>query len=229
MRSLTCGFVLFLVSMAAASPAGAAPLTFTSRTAWESAIGGTGDLFEDFNSYTGDVLYGTPLTAGFLTLSVVNGTSDDSWRIDAGPAQFASLPSVNGTSFATTLALAANTGYGGTSMSFAPVIALAFDYAGSSYSTSSATLTTSLGHSLTLAALPPGQRGFFGILYTGGPAFTSLTWTSAGSFGAGIDNVTGLTPAPVPEPAGIALTGSGLVVLALVLLRRRRIRGMGAA
>lgn len=166
-KALIRGAVL-LSALGASSLAGAAFQTFTDRNAWQAAAAGTTQLTQDFNAYSSDVTYGpAPVTAGFLTLSVVNGKSDDSWVIDAIPANFGPIPSVNGSTFATTLSLNLG-GFGSTQLGFAPVKALGFDYAGANYSGSDVTLTTSLGDSVTVAKSGNNNRAFVGVIYTAG-------------------------------------------------------------
>lgn len=177
----------------------AAFTVYTDRAAWLAAAGGAPNLTQTFDSYTSDVLYGAPLTAGFLTLSVVNGPHDISWRIDAMPATFGSIPDVNGSSFATVLASVSGPVWGGTQLSFAPVRALGFDYAGATYSTANGSFTTSRGDVTLLAPHANAYRGFLGVLYTSGETFTSLTLTTSRDFAAGIDNVAAFSAAPVPE------------------------------
>ena len=198
----------------------ASPLIFTDKAAWQAAAGGgIGDLFEDFNSFSSDAFYGdTPVNAGFLTLSVVNGASDASWLVDAGVNNFSSIPGVNGTTFATTLVAV---GYGGTRLSFAPVAAFGFEYAGSTYSATNGTLMTSLGDAVVLAPTSLGTQSFVGILYTAGETMSSLTW-APGRFAAGIDNVEAFSSvaSTVPEPTTLLLSVLGV---AGVALRKKKI------
>ena len=220
-------YLLTMCSVAAAaicagSPASAAPVVFTDRALWQSAAGGTGNLFEDFNGFAADAFYHLlPVSAGFLNLSVVNGVGDTSWRIDATPATFATIPSVNGSTFAITATAEASAGFGGTRVAFGPVFALGFDYAGASYSNAPGVLTTSLGDTVVLAASDNLARSFVGVLYTGGETFSSLTWSSAGHFAAGIDSVEAFRT--VPEPATTVLTGVGV----LFGIRSSQRRGSG--
>jgi hypothetical protein len=221
-------WLVFSVAVAAicvASPGSAGPVVFTNRTLWQAAAGGTGNLFENFESFLGDTTYSAvPVTAGFLTLSVVNGSSDTSWRIDVIPAAFPTIPDVNGSTFAITLGQGVQTGFGSTSLTFAPVFAVGFDYAGADYSTADGTLTTSRGDSVVLAKSPNSVRSFIGLLYTGGETFSSLTWSSTGSFAAGIDNVEGIGEpgtAGVPDGGNTLLLMGGAMSL-LEILRRRR-------
>jgi hypothetical protein len=197
-------------------PGQAGLVTFTDRAAWQSAVGAADAITEDFDSFSTDVLYGaTPVTAGFLTLSVVGGPSDNSWMIDSIPAFFSTIPDVNGTTFATTLVAG---GFGGTELTFGPVRALGFDYAGATYSTVSGRLTTSQGDSVDIPASDNSARSFIGFLYPSGETFTSLTWSLAGSsgindgFAAGIDNVTAFAPIPEPVSALLFLAGIGWLV-----------------
>lgn len=210
-KALLKGVVL-LSTLGATSLASAAFQIFTDRSAWGAAAAGTTELTQDFNSYTTDVEYGpAPVTAGFLTLSVVNGSYDGSWLIDAIPARFESIPDVNGSTFATTLADPL-VGFGGTQLDFAPVRALGFDYAGASYSGGDGILTTSRGDSITIAKSDNDNRAFVGVIYTAGETFTSLTWSSPAWFGAGIDNVSVFLPVPEPTTASMFCIGiAGLV------------------
>jgi hypothetical protein len=215
------GLLAVFVLIGWAGAASAALITFTDRAAWQTAAsGGTGDLFEDFNSYTSDVMYGpAPVSAGFLTLSVADGTSDNSWTIDANADAFGSIPNVNGTTFITTLGLNSPS-LGDTLISFGSVSALGFDYSGASYSNADGMLTTSLGDTVNISHESTGSY-FLGLLYTDGEAFTSLQWNSSGSFAAGVDNVEAFSASTaVPAPASISLLSIGL--LGLGISRRRK-------
>lgn len=217
MRSIVTAvtFVSVLILNSAAAAAG--PLVFTDRAAWLAAVGATPDRVENFDSFATDTVYGVGLsvTAGFLTFDVDGADSDDSWQIDAAPAAFPAIPSVNGSAFAVTLF---NTFYGGTRMSFAPVTALGFEYAGSSYSDSPLALTTSRADVIILQPTALTARSFIGILYSDVEGFDSLTWAGTSQFAAGLDNVEAL--AAVPEPGTIVLLGLGLTVIGVKLRRR---------
>jgi len=187
---LSVGILVFALT----GTASAGLQVFTDSALWQAAAGGgNGDLFENFNSFTADEFYyGTnPVVAGFLELSVTNGPGDPSWLIDASPAKYGTIPAVNNSTFATTLT---HPDYGDTLLSFTPVSALGFDYAGASYSDSAGILTTSRGESVSLAASGNNTRSFIGLLYTEGETFSSLTWHSSGRFAAGIDNVEAFSP-----------------------------------
>ena len=208
-----------------AAPAHSAFTVYTDRAAWQSAAAGVGDLFENFDSYTGDILYGpSPVTTGFLTFSVVGGRSDSSWLIDAPPDTFVDIPGVNGTTFVTTLGVGSQ-GFGDTLMSFAPVRGLGFDYSGANYSTVSGILSTSIGDSVGVARSANTDKSFIGILYTAGETFTSLLWSEGtvsggtfSAFGAGIDNIEAYSPVPLPTSSWMLASA----LLGLVAANRRR-------
>lgn len=213
-----------LMSLSVAAPSQAALAIFTDRAAWQAASGGIADKSEDFNSYTDDILYGAaPFTAGFLTLSVVAGQFDTSWRIDVLPSAANTIPDVDGSTYLTTIG-AGHLGFGDTLMSFAPVRALGFDYAGADYSTVDGVLTTSRGDSFTLTMSGNGQTSFIGLLYSAGETFTSLEWNEGAgpvtfpAFGTGIDNVEAFSAVPLPASGWML----GTVFAALGVGARRR-------
>lgn len=197
--------------------ANAALVSFTDRAAWLAAAGGSSDYFEDFDSVTEDIPYyeSSPVSVGFTTWTV-DGFADGSWRIDAPTARFGSIPSVNGSAFVTTLAFSDNSFYGDAEMSFNPVRAIGFDYAGAPYSSnvgSDIVLTTSLGDSVSVEAMYSGTF-FIGLLYTEGESFTSLRWdANEGRVAMGVDNVEAFAPSEVPVPATLWLFGSGIMGL----------------
>lgn len=126
------------------------------------------------------------------------------------PANFSTLPDVNGTTFVTAISHP----IGDTQLTFAPIRALGFDYAGAIYSSVDGILTTSNGDSFGLAKSDNSARAFIGLLYTGPETFTFLTWgrdnaDNSNNFGAGIDNVEAFS-ASVPLPAAAWLLGSAL-------------------
>jgi hypothetical protein len=208
----------------AAGSSQAAFVTFDNEADWLAAIGGSADLAEGFDAVTTDTIYGTgnPVTEGFVTLEVVDGPSDNSWRIDAGTPQFGSIPTVNGTTFATVLGFGGSGSFGDTQLSFEAISAFAFEYSGATYSSDDGRVTTSLGDSVILSRQSSGTY-FLGVVYTGGETFTSITFdtpNNGSGFGAGIDNLQALTtPAVVPVPAGIWLLLSACMALGA---RRRR-------
>jgi hypothetical protein len=209
--------IVFTLTFLVAGQAHSALLAFTDRTAWQAAAGGSGDLSENFNSVAQDIFYGpAPVTQGFLTLEVVNGTYDSSWRIDAQPDAFTSIPNVDGTTFATVLGLDYSS-FGDTLMSFQDVNALGFDYSGGTYSNTNTRLTTSRGDTVDVPQQTTGTF-FLGLLYTGGENFSSLLWGPDGCnncyVGMGIDNLEAFTSLnPVPVPAAFWLFGTALIGL----------------
>lgn len=198
-------------------------IVFTDRTAWQTvAGGGTGDLFEDFNSFTEDTFYGAqhgPVTAGFLTLDLIDtGLNDSSWLIDVTPDNFTSLPSIDDSPYATTIGYEGSHTQVDTHLTFDNVRALGFDYKDGSYGDTAGIFTTSLGDSFELANINSTDTFFLGLLYTEGEAFNSLSWAPASGgigYGIGIDNVEAYSGtsdiSPVPVPAAFWLFGTALI------------------
>ena len=189
---------LFSLAFLIAGQAHSALLIFTDRTAWQTAAGGgVGDLFEDFNSFTQDTFYGAQhgaVGAGFLTLDLADtGDNDTSWRIEVPPLTAASVPDVDGTSYATTFGYEGSHTQADTLMSFSNVGAIGFDYKDGSYGDANGLLTTSLGDSVSLTNVNSTDTFFLGFVYTEGEVFNSLLWGLAPGggigYGIGIDNV----------------------------------------
>lgn len=220
--------VLFigLAMMGVAGSANSALLTYTDRALWQAAAGGgTGDKYEDLNSVTVDDPYHIdPITVGFLTFST-DLAFDNSWRIDAPPDRFTSIPNVNGSTFATTL----STPSSNTILSFSSVGAIGFDF-GSSSRPGMQFITTSLGDT-TFYTNTTTTGGFFGILYDAGEKFSSLTWSATVSkVSSGIDNIEAfttpaVTPAVIPvaidikpdgDPNAVNLKSKGVVPVAVL-------------
>ncbi|MGE0861344.1 MAG: hypothetical protein AB7I01_14085 [Gammaproteobacteria bacterium] len=224
--------VLFCCLMFATLPTLAALTVFTDRVAWQVAAGGGGDLFEDFAAFAVDTPYGAAGTqAGFLTLSVVNGAADDFWRIDVPPAHLASVPGVDGSTYAVTFGIDDGV-FGDTLLTFAPVRALGFDYAGAGFSTVDGVLSTNLGDSTVIARLPLGTTAFVGLLYDAGETFTSLEWEAGpfsgnvfSGFGMGIDNVEAFSAVPLPATAWFLAPALGMLAWRRRAISHRRPRG----
>ncbi|NNE62707.1 MAG: hypothetical protein HKN34_01365 [Gammaproteobacteria bacterium] len=200
----------------------AALQVFTDRATWQAAAGGgPGDLFEDFNSFTEDTFYGSQfpaVTAGFLTLDLVDtGPNDSSWLIDVAPDNFASLPNIDGTPYATTIGYQGGHTQADTLMTFGNIRALGFDYKDMSYSVIDGNLTTSLGDSVLRPQNNSPDVFFLGLLYTEGEVFNSLAWEGIFDrgigFGFSMDNVEAYSAAlnPIPVPAAFWLFGTALV------------------
>jgi hypothetical protein len=219
------GLIASLLSLSSNSDA--ALVVYTDRSAWQAAAGGIGDKFEDLNGIDVDAVYapsaGAPTQVGFLGFSVVDGSGDETYRIDAPAAQFVSLPTVNGTTFAAAISHPK----GNSQLTFSPVRGFGFDYGAEDYSTTNGVLTTSNGDFVAVEMFNSGNPRFIGLLYTAGESFTSLTWlrdspNTINNYGVGIDNIEAMSSSPVPEPPMVHLLLGGLGIVSLVLARSRR-------
>jgi hypothetical protein len=94
--------LLLLVSVAAA-PAGAVPVEFDDRSAWDAAV--TSELFfEDFDGITGDASFSSaPLDVGPFTLEQIGDPSQmglsSTNLIDETPFKFSGTEDVNGSTY----------------------------------------------------------------------------------------------------------------------------------
>jgi len=205
--------VLMLGGLLGTSSADAAFVVFDDRNEWRQAAGGgSGDLVESFDAFGGDETYSqsSPVPAGFLTLSTTAlpvPAAAAAWRVDTGPPEFAEIPSVNGTAYATTLAFGDDIA---TVLSCSAVVGLAFDFGAATLRPGLIRLTTSLGD-ITTFVNTPAAGGFVGVLYDTGETFTSLTWSGPGGaiVHAGIDEVEAYTTL-VPVPPALWLLASAL-------------------
>lgn len=216
MKKIVC-FLILLFS----GSVNAGIITFTDRNDWRAAAGGgSGDLSENFNSFTGTTLYGTPtgVSAGFLNFATVSGSfpSDSSWSIRDSD-DLAGSKTVNGSSYVSLVSFSG--GSGDTLITHSSIIALGFDYSGPSNASNYAeplTLTTSLSDNITGPTILGSSSGFFGFIYTAGESFNSVQIRDLSDnrtfFGA--DNFEAFTStssvSSVPEPTSIALLGLGL-------------------
>lgn len=205
------------------SQAEAGVITFTDRNAWRVAAGGgSGDLSQDFNSYSGTTVYGNPtgIQAGFLHFSTVSGNfgADTSWSIRSA-ADLAGSKTVNGTSYVSLVSY--SPAAGDTLITTTSLRAFGFDYSGPSNTPANdanpLSLITSVG-TITGPTILGSSSGFFGFVYTAGESFTSIevrdftdnrTFFGADNFEAYSTNA-----APVPAPGALALLGLGLCGLA---------------
>ncbi|MQY41163.1 VPLPA-CTERM sorting domain-containing protein [Epibacterium sp. SM1969] len=211
--------VAVLVAMSTPTLTSAAVVsTFTDRASFEAFAGGV--LTEDFNGVVGQPSFaGTPLTVGDLTLQTLGSPlSGERNAIDQPPFQFAEI-SVDGSALANVLLDSADDAF---SISFAaPVFSFGADFG----ALNDNVLRTSVSF-LDQTLFPDATTGnvirFFG--FTSDTLFDTVSFNFAGlNDGFSVDNVTfgGVSPSPVPLPAGLPLLLSGLGGLGLVLRRRR--------
>jgi hypothetical protein len=97
------GALSVLTVGAGAANATASVVTFNDRSTWNVAVGGTPDVFVDFESFTDDAVFGlAPVDVGPFTLTESSGEANLFDRIDVPPYFAAIAPdnSPNGSTFA---------------------------------------------------------------------------------------------------------------------------------
>lgn len=240
MKSIRMHLLFVVVALMTLSvTANAAVLVFTDRASWRIAAGGgTGDLTEDFNSFSGTTVYGntTGIDAGFLHFAVVSGDygGDTSWSVrDSSPV--AGSKTVNGTPYVSLVSYQPPAG--DTLITHANISAIGFDYAGPSNTPSNdanpLTLTTSLGDDITGPVILGVSSGFVGIVYTEGEVFNSVqirdltddrTFFGADDFEAYSTGVVPASPSvPVPTTSQWALIMLTMLLGLMVFVNRRRL------
>ncbi len=206
-------FVVLLLIFSTGANAGL--VTFTDRASWRNAVGGgTGDLTENFSSFTSSALYGNPtgITAGFLHFATVSGSYplEVSWSISNSGVMLVSWGNGGGVG-----------GEGDTRITFSNLIALGFDYIGTTFYASRTadplSITTSLSDTITGPYIGINDTGFFGILYDAGEVFNSIRiqdlYDGKAFFLAQNFEAYTVTPAAVPVPSAVWLFVSGLIGL----------------
>ncbi|PTX55697.1 putative secreted protein [Litoreibacter ponti] len=216
--------VAIVTGLSAAGFAGAATAatTFTSEANYLTAIGGSADVSENFNSFLADQSFrNSSFDVGPFSLSSSgsNQNRDTQNQIDTDPFSFGTFADVNGSPFAhfflsagvTTATISfdtAITGFGATFKELA--------------TSTEILLTTNLG-TRTINQNIGIDVGFFGFTLDAGETATALTFSSTNrGDGFGMDNVllSNSTPSPVPLPAGLPLLLGGMGLLAF--MRRRK-------
>lgn len=226
-----------LTLMAVSTTANAAVLVFTDRASWRTAAGGgTGNLTEDFGSFSGVTNYGdtTGIDAGFLHLAIMSGSNigDSSWSV-RDVADLSGSKTVNGSPYVSLVAY--NSPSGDTLITHTDLAAIGFDYAGPSNTPSNdanpLTIRTSIGDDIDGPTILGDSSGFFGIVYTEGEVFDSVqirdltdnrTFFGADDFEAYSVVVAATSAEPVPTQNSIGLTLMILLVGSLGLLVIRR-------
>jgi hypothetical protein len=229
-------FLLMIFAVAAgtilsAAQVHAAPITFTSRAAWITAIGGSPSFNVDFSAFTVDTEFRTQtVDAGPFSLRQVGSDPAGPFRnmIDAPPFQFSDN---NGTTHAS---MFTNFGFVTVDLTFdTSVSAWGADLFGAGGGTGEGVDIDVLldgGGVLTFEIPPTPSAGFFGFILDPGQTATKITFKSHTNLpttglgeGFGMDNVAGLLHGaePIPEPATLVLLGTGLAGVGASLRRRK--------
>jgi hypothetical protein len=209
-KTITKYFVITIVFFVLPSFANAAYVTYTSRSAWETAVTPPVTIV-DFNSITSDIIIdpqagGSSFDAGPFTISEI-GSQQTYTRIDATPF-FGGL-TVNGT---TNLLSSIQSGTSRvTQLTYdSPILAWGAD---SKAASSSVTVHYAIGGVGTISHPTSTTAGFFGFVST--DSFSSISITSSGARLVGFDNIS----SAVPIPGAVWLLGSGLI--GIVGIRRK--------
>lgn len=194
-----------------ATQAQAALTIYTSRAAWEAAVGST-FAEQNFDTYTTGTSYqSAPVDVGDFSVSMSGSNFGFIWH-NIGPVS--SGNNVNGTPQIN----AATGDVGGTTLAFdSAITAFGANWAGISDSR-----TTSIVIDGVATPIPNLNGGFWGL--TSDTPFTSLLLrlTAGAADGFGIDDVVYTSGAStVPEPGTLALLGLGLAGLAVARKRRQ--------
>lgn len=196
--------------LSVATQSEAALVVYTSRTAWEAAVGGSFTL-QDFSSFSVSSSYeNQTLRVGDFTILASGTTFGSSWH-NVGPVSNSN--SVNGSSQIN----AATGDTGGTSLTFDnAILAIGGDWAGISDSR-----TTSLTIGTDVVAIPNLNGSFWGVVSDTPFSVAQLTLTSGAPDGFSLDNLAYTQAGRLPEPGTLSIVAAALLGLGLVRRRQR--------
>ena len=197
----------------------AALITYTDRSAWELALGGTGIQTENFNSFSYTVFDPGTYTLGALGLEVTNDPTD---YITKNTVQSGGTDDIDGSKYFRGVARQTI----GPTLTFNnPVYGFGGDWTGVD---GQGQLTVNIGGETFDLPQIIGDEGFFGVLSDttfDEAALRAKATTVAEYFG--LDNVVFSENSPsflsgsVPEPSSLAIFGLGACLAGLRCGRRR--------
>lgn len=211
----TLTILVAIITTSVCNSTWASTVTYTNRTSWLSAAGGSSDFLVDFNSYTTD----TPIT-GAVDVGPFSVQSDSTNSlIDVPPYKNNDTTYGNGTPNLSLFVDGAQSQVA--TLTFdAPVYALFSDYwvPGNSGSPLMMQLSYATGGTadLTIGDYGTSSTSFGFVSDT---SITKVTFYNAVNDGFNVDNIEGVSAVPVPAAAW--LFGSGLIGLVGLAKRKR--------
>ena len=204
----------------------AAPVTFTNQGTFLSAIGGSADITEDFNSFASDTSFqdGT-LDVGPFSLTSSGQFHNSFNKIDVSPFQFGGSVPPNSSPYAGLYLDSRGDTFTSVTLTFdSPIKAFGADF-GEIDPNTLISFATASGNGSINTVLASGLQGFFGFLLDAGEFITSFTFTTPVNDGFGMDNVLlsnfAAEPVNISEPNTIPLVLGALFGM-LWLTRRKR-------
>lgn len=201
LMALTVGFVF---------QADAGLLVFTSRDAWQSALGRGGDFQINFSPFVGMSFAESALNFGPFSLSTIGSVSTLPLGSNAivGPPFDDVNPSVDGTAYASMFLDSAHS----VALDFSkPMTAFSGDFGAGLYPNFGVFLSGR--RTVEYVEVPADHGPFFGVIST--DSFDRILFgyngPPDGSSNVKLDNVIG---ASVPEPASLMIMGAGVTLLA---------------
>jgi len=228
-----------ILAIAFATPASATVMGFSDRTSFEAATSGDTLVLEDFESYESDTSFRTtPVDVGAFTVTEFGGVTTASGvnMIDVSPFGFIGSNAIDGDAYLLGWVNTLNNSYDPGTSAF---IIFEFDETVSAFAADFNAVSVNVG--LLFYVLPAGGseyvqctvctnalgNGFMGFRGDAGESWDAIAILPTVPDGDGsgqrfgMDNLTWVTAASVPEPGTAALLALGLTGIGIVGRRRR--------